>query len=176
MNEPKYRLLQKGEKLQRGDQFRWDGQWKNWEGYEYDNSQIIGVRYRTQRPHQSEPKPKEDGSPVAGMTPEQMRIALAKEDGYVEQPDRFYIDRRAWMKNGIKHATIDIPDYHKDANATLEIVEMMRNRGWQMKVLQRNRPGFSVFLYDARKEHEAHADTLPLAICTAALKALGHLQ
>ena len=79
MNEPKYRLLQKGEKLHRGDQFRWDGKWEKWEGYEYENSQIIGVRYRTQRPHQSEPKPKEDGSPVAGMTPEQMRRAAMDE-------------------------------------------------------------------------------------------------
>ena len=120
-------------------------------------------------------------APVSGMTPEQMDVTLARALHPKFCTMQFY-GRSQKLEDthclGYRNAdTLEpIPRYTKNANATLEIVEMMRNRGWQMKVLQRNRPGFSVFLYDARKEHEAHADTLPLAICTAALKALGHLQ
>lgn len=132
-------------------------------------------------------------TPAAGMTPEQMRIALAREHGYVEQPDRFYIDRRAWMKNRIKHATIDLPPYPEDANAALEIVEMMRERGWNA-TLENGMDGTWEALFhkpltddtprqhrgviqaEEREIHYGPADTLQLAICTAALKALGHLQ
>lgn len=123
-------------------------------------------------------------APAAGMTTEQMRIALARAHGYIEQPDRFYIDRRAWTKNGIKHATIDLPHYPEDANAALEIVETLLERGWSYHStatrfsnnVVKPYTSYGVALVKDGKTVTGTGATLPLAICEAACRALGHLQ
>jgi hypothetical protein len=121
------------------------------------------------------------------MTPEQMRIALATEAGWTPH---FNEDRRLfWHPPGQSAArkkeftlTVPIPNYPEDANAALEIVAMMRERGMHFAghvTTEPNLPRWSAGFFehgkattDVKQRGHAYAETLPLAICEAACKAL----
>lgn len=51
------------------------------------------------------------------LADEQKRVKIASLCGWQEVPDKFYLDRKAWLKDGQRHATIDLPDYLTDLNA-----------------------------------------------------------
>jgi len=121
--------------------------------------------------------------PAAGMTPEQMKCALALAVGWKmrDETDSSPEELLYWTSpDGRRHIfRHNLPNYPEDANAALEIVEMMRERGFYWMGWKRFDEQYMVRFLSGAPDgpvHEAQAATLPLAICTAALKALGHLQ
>lgn len=54
------------------------------------------------------------------MSNEQMRIAIAESLGWKQVPDKYYEDRRAWVRSGERCATCDLLDYLNDLNACRE--------------------------------------------------------
>jgi len=109
------------------------------------------------------------------MTPEQMRIALAQAFPTIlrrwqQVPggdfSEEYKDGNGW------HQCLE-DDLLRDANAALEIVAMMRERGWDFHASNERNVWDASFLHRSLLHNNAAcAPTLPLAICEAACKAL----
>ncbi len=105
------------------------------------------------------------------MTKEQMRIALAKEMAWKPDPR----NKGCWIPPGKRASSVHYftdtpPNYPEDTNAALQVVEMMRAKGWSDSHF-----GTTWIFFDPAKGETipATADTLPLAICESACKALG---
>lgn len=111
------------------------------------------------------------------MTPELMRIALAKELGW-----------RLWPIIGFTPPGTTppftlgsyppLPNYPEDANAALEVVSMMRGRGWNWNAFSKHDGTYFSFhnvegdIVSSANHFAATAETMPLAICEAACLAL----
>jgi len=130
------------------------------------------------------------------MTPEQMRIALAKEAGWqwielnghhahnaywftsptekLKYRPELYRDHLPDSEGfNVMGGYKTLPNYPEDANAALEIVAMMRERGWDFHASNERNVWDASFLHRSLLHNNAAcAPTLPLAICEAARKAL----
>jgi hypothetical protein len=104
------------------------------------------------------------------MTPEQIRIACAEEMGTFACPGC------AWEKLECPVHDHRVPDYPTDANAALLLVEHLTRGKWFCKMMGERdlwavtfETGMEAFC----PRHTHAANSLPLAICGAFLKATG---
>lgn len=86
---------------------------------------------------------------------------------YPSRPDR-----------GVRH---EIPPFSSNLAAAWKVVERLQELGWHARLLTPFEPGQPYFCgftpqgttgWNGRPDHEASAETMPLAICRAALMAV----
>ena len=86
----------------------------------------------------------------------------------------------AWMRDGLCHAEARIPPYSTNIAAAWEVVERLRNR-FHARITTPFTAGEQFFCgftplgitgWNGRPDFSAGAETAPLAICLAALKAM----
>lgn len=115
------------------------------------------------------------------MTPESQRIAIAEACGFVMEADRFYFDRIAFVKDGKRMASIDLPDFPNDLNAMHDACGLLAAKGWRC-VANMGTDGtwecfftkrYSYSCLPGMGDHYGSGSTLAVAIGEAFLSAIG---
>src|SRR5688572_21663593 len=109
------------------------------------------------------------------MTPEQINIACAEECGWYDidsLPDGYLLGTQPIGGN---HFVVDrpVPNYHSDANAALELCEVMYKNGYVIDAIKVNNGWCASVSHHRSIGFEVRAHSLSAAICECFLRVKG---